>query len=280
MALHDPVGSERERVDGRDGAVALPGVADRRLERLGQSDQRGRDEGVPGALAGHQDRVAGGADALDGAVEVGRDLARGRRRGRGRWSLKRLALEDVAGHLDVSRAGAAVDGQREGVGQGALDIGGPGHAARRLRDRCEGALAEVDLVDAVEGLERGLARDGAGQRDERRAGGHRAGDARDRVERARAGGDERDAGAAGQAAVRLGGQSGVVLVLDGHVLDPAEVGQPVVEAQYMVAVQAEDDLDAVGLEDRDRGVAGRDLASGGGADHWYPLLRLDGWLAC
>ena len=179
--------------------------------------------------------------------------------GVGSWRVEWLTLEDVAGHLDVGRSGPAGDRQRERVADRALDVGGAGDAPRGLGDRREGALGEVDLVDAVERLERGVARNGAGERDERRAGRHRAGDARDRVEGAWTGGGERDAGPAGQAAVGLGGQGGVVLMLDGHVGDPAQVGQAVVERQDVVAVEAEHDLDAVGLENLDRGVARRDL---------------------
>jgi hypothetical protein len=59
---------------------------------------------------------------------------------------------------------------------------------------------------------------------------------------------------------------------DCHVNDPAEVGQAVIQAQDMVAVQAEDNVDVVGLDDFDRRVTWRDLPSGGGDDHSEPLL--------
>src|SRR5260370_1390914 len=88
--------------------------------------------------------------------------------------------------------------------------------------------------------------------------------------RSRPGGTAADAagaGPGGAAAVCAGGQGGVVLVLAGQVREPAEVGQAVVEAQDVVAVQAENHLEAVCLEDLDRGVARRDHSSSGGADH-------------
>ncbi len=167
----------------------------------------------------------------------------------------------------MGRAGAAGDRQREGVADRALDIGGAGDATGGLGEWGEGAFGEVDLVNAVEGLKRSAVRHRAGQRDERRARRHRAGDARYRVEGAGAGGGERDSRPALQAAIGLGGQGGIVLVLHCHVRDPAQIRQAVVEPQDVVAVQAEDHLNAVCLENLDRGVARRDPSSSGRTDH-------------
>src|ERR1051326_3128005 len=113
---------------GRHRAVPLPGVAHRGLQRFGESDQRVRDVWIPGTLPGDDDRVLCSADALEYLLEIGCDLCRWRRCGRGRSELACVTLEEVAGYLDVGRAGAAGDRQRECVSNGSLDVGGAGHA--------------------------------------------------------------------------------------------------------------------------------------------------------
>ena len=62
-------------MDGRHGAVPFPGVADRRLEGFGERGQRARNERIPGALASHNNRPAGGTYPLQRPVEVWRDVA-------------------------------------------------------------------------------------------------------------------------------------------------------------------------------------------------------------
>ena len=113
-----------------------------------------------------------------------------------------------------------------------------------LRDRLE-HRDDVDVLVGllVHALEVAL----AGQRDERRAVEERVGDAGDEVGRARPERAEADAGAPGQAPVHVGHVGAALLVADGDERDRG-VLERLVEVQRLLARDAEDVLDALGLE--------------------------------
>ena len=114
-------------------------------------------------------------------------------------------------------------------------------------------LDDVDVLVGllVHALEVAL----AGERDERRAVEERVGDRGDEVRRARAQRAEADAGAPGQAAVHVGHVGAALLVADGDERDRG-VGERLVEVERLLARDAEDVLDALGLEALDEDVGG------------------------
>ena len=98
-----------------------------------------------------------------------------------------------------------------------------------------------------------------GQGDERRTVEVGVGDRRDEVERAGPERAQAHAGATGQAAVDVGHVGAALLVAHGHELD-RRTRERLVQVERLLARDAEDVRDALGLEALDEDVGGLSLA--------------------
>ena len=224
------------------------------------------------AVAGERDRVQRAADQVGGLQQ----LARGRLGLHGRPPRQRLRVDlgrhDVLGQLDVRRARLLGLGDLERL---AHDLGDDVHVRQPrvpLRDRPHHAQ-QVDVLVRllVHALEVAL----AGQRDQRRAVEVGVRDRGHQVQRARAERAEAHAGAAGQAPVDVRHVGAALLVAHRHELD-GRVGQRLVQVERLLAGDAEDVRDALGLEALDedvRRLAFRHLGATYLAQRFWNLCR-------
>jgi hypothetical protein len=161
-----------------------------------------------------------------------------------------LGVEHVTGQVDVHRAGAPAARDRERTAQHVDDEVGPVDADRPLRDRREHAVGVDLLCGAALGVD---CRAAAGQDDQRQAADVGLGHAGEQVRRAGPGGDQADAGLAGQLGVGGGHRRGGLLVADEHVADLRRVVERVVDRQHVAARQAEHVAHALGGKHVDDG---------------------------
>ena len=240
--------TEPLRVGCRIGTQA----EERRGDRIaGEADEfaeqrRRARAGIHHAAAGVEDRALGFGDQVDRSAN-GRRIALGARviglvldmLGAGIGAGREL---DVLGDIDEHRSGPAVGGNVEGLVDDAREIvhvaDQPVVLGRRPRDADRVAFLEGVVADEMGGHL-------TGQTDDRDRVHQRVGERRHHVGRARAGGDQRDADAAGRAGIAFGGMAGALLMAHQDVLDGVLLHQLVIDREHRAAGIAENMLDAL-----------------------------------
>ena len=147
-----------------------------------------------------------------------------------------LGLKCVLGDVDVDRAGAAGDGDLEGVAEGGGEVFGFRDEEVVLGDGQRDAC-DVDFLKCV-GAEN-FGGNVGGDGDHGNGVEHRRGDAGDEIGSAGAAGGEADTGLAGSAGVTVGHVGRALLVADEHVMD-GELAEGVVGGENGSAGITED----------------------------------------
>ena len=181
-----------------------------------------------------------------------------------------LGLHHVLGQLDVRGAGLLALGDLEGLAHHLGDDVRVGQPRVPLGDRPHHAH-QVDVLVRllVHPLQVAL----PGERHQRGAVEVGVRDRRGEVERARAERAQADAGVAGQPAVDVGHVGAALLVADRHEVD-RRARQRLVEVERLLARDAEDVLDALGLEAFHEHVRRLALGHGAGIYTGSPASRL------
>ena len=254
VRLVGPVHAEHAeplRVGRRIGAEAhqrrrdrIAGHAHELAQQLGRSPPR-----IDHAAAGVEDRPLGLGDQIDRGAD-GRRVALGARTVAYALDLLRADIGagrelHVLGNVDEHRAGPAVRGDVERLVQDAGEIvdvlDQPVVLGRRPRDADGVAFLEGVVADE-------MGRHLPGEADDRDRVHQRVGQRRHHVGGARAGGDQRDADAAGRAGIAFGRMAGALLVTDEDMLDIVLLDDLVIDRQDRAAGIAEDVLDALVLQ--------------------------------
>ena len=241
--------AEVELVRLRERALAHQRRHDRQSPDLGEVEQLGARIGVERAAADVEHRLLGRRERRGGSLDLARMPAL-RRLPAGQVDLVRVLeverrLLDVA--RDVDEHGPAAPGA--GDVEGGLDhvrklldvLDEPGVLDDRDRDPRDVALLERVRSDQVRPHL-------AGDADERGRVHPGVGDRRDEVRRARPGRGERDADAPRRPRVALGHVAGALLVPGEDVAHGRAARERVVGRQDGAAGEAEDGVDALGLE--------------------------------
>ena len=245
VAVVQADGAQRARVLDVEHALAHERLGDGDPGRAAELAQRGRGAGADDAVAGQRDRVDRVADQVGGLEQLaGRGLGADRPAAAQRLGASTSAAMTSSGSSRCVAPGFSDSATLKALRTTSGMMSGPLHARVPLGDRPE----QVDQVDElvrllVHPLEVGL----AGQRDERRAVEERVADRRDEVRRARAERAQADAGAPGEAPVHVGHVGAALLVANRDEGDRG-VGQRLVEVERLLARDAEDVPDALGLE--------------------------------
>ena len=213
-------------------------------------------------MAGEDDGALGGGDQFGGLLDgVGFGAQHGMRAvrgGRGGGEVEgRGGLLRVLGDVDEDRAGAAGDGDLEGLADGGRDVFRARDEEVVLGDGKSDA-GDVYLLEGVGAEE--LGRDLAGDADDGHGVQHGGGNAGDEIGGPGAGGGDATAGAARCARVSVGHVGRALLVADEDMVD-GELAQRVVDGQDGPAGIAEDGGYALADEGRPD-----DFGSGEGGD--------------
>ena len=244
--------AEREPVALRDRAAAGRRRHHRRVEPLGELDERALGAGQPDASAGPDHRPLGLREELRGLFET--DGIGCSTRGERRPIVRDLA--GGGGHvrrdLDEDGAGLPVPGQGEGALHRPGGALGEADARRPLRHRPD-HLQRGRVLEAAPALVDAARR--GDKADERAAGVQRLEQAGDQVRHPRARTRVDDAHAARDPCVRHRHEDGRGLVPDEDRRDLGELVEVVVE-ELRVAGQAEDVLDVLGGERLANGTPG------------------------
>lgn len=167
-----------------------------------------------------------------------------------------LVTGDVLGQFEVHRAGPLLHRDAKGVPHHGRNAGGTDDLPRQLRQRLHGRDHVHDLKARLPAAHDRLL---AGDQDHRHRAEMRIGRARRQIERARSKSRQADAGLAGQPAMRGGHEGGSLLVTGQHQLDFGGA-ERFHEIEILLAGYAEDAIDALVLQRRDKQVRSFDLA--------------------
>ena len=221
-----------------DQVLAAEVDDDRDRRRLGEGAQPGAAGLAPSAAAGDDQRPLGGRDEPDDRLDLGGGRRRLRHPDRRPGAAGGRAGQHVLGQRDDHRPLPAGHRRGEGAGDDLGDAVGVVDLGRPLGQRAEGG-AVVDLLEGLAAAHR--PGDLADEEDHRRRVLLRGVHADRGVGRARAAGDEGDAGGAGQLAPGRGHEAGAALLPVRHQPDAVgHVVQRVEHREIALAGHAED----------------------------------------
>ena len=241
--------AERERMRGGEAAEPEQRRGDGNLQTLGQREYLLASAGLNHAVSGKNHRTFRGANQLHSLED--RVLFRAQhgmgsiRLGRGCREIEcRRSLLGILGDVDQHGAGTSRLRDEQRFADGRSNVFGARYDVIVFRHRQSNA-GDVDLLESV--CAEHLARDLAGDAEQRDGVHHRGGNAGHHVGRARTGGSNGHADFAGCARIAIGHVHRTLLVPDEDVAD-GEFAQRVVCGQNGAAGIAEDLAHALALE--------------------------------
>ena len=235
---HRPRAGDQQVVPGRQDASRLAVRDHGQRQLLGRRPGGGLRRAEPHVGAEHQHRAAGAGQQAGDHVHVG-GVGGGRRRrhGAGWPGVGRLAEQGLQREVEENRSPVRGGGDAERLVDRGAHLVGPVLGPGALGDRGEQQRV-VDLLQAARAP--AVIRRPAAQHDHRGPVEVRRGDRADAVRHPRAGGEDRQAGAAGEPRRRLGREHRGLLVPD---VDQAHrrvgLDRPVVEGEHMPAGEGE-----------------------------------------